>query len=58
MGRRFGYRARDLPITEELSGCLLRLPFYYDLTEEEQLRVVKYATEFIEHPSTKACYIK
>jgi dTDP-4-amino-4,6-dideoxygalactose transaminase len=53
MGRKFGYRASDLPITEELSGCLLRLPFYYDLTEEEQLRVVKYVTEFIEHPPTK-----
>jgi dTDP-4-amino-4,6-dideoxygalactose transaminase len=54
MGRKLGYQASDLPITEELSGCLLRLPFYYDLTEEEQLRVVKYVTEFIEHPPIRA----
>ena len=49
MGKKFGYNASDLPITEELSGCLLRLPFYYDLTEEEQLRIVQYVTEFLEH---------
>jgi dTDP-4-amino-4,6-dideoxygalactose transaminase len=48
MGKKFGYCANDLPITEELSGRLLRLPFYCDLTEEEQLRVVRHLTEFIE----------
>ena len=54
MGKKFGYTADDLPITEELSGCLLRLPFYYDLTEEEQLRVVQYVTAFVERlPSTR-----
>jgi dTDP-4-amino-4,6-dideoxygalactose transaminase len=40
MGQKFGYRAGQLPVTEELSGRLLRLPFYYGLTEEEQGRVV------------------
>jgi dTDP-4-amino-4,6-dideoxygalactose transaminase len=48
MGKTFGYCASDLPITEELSGRLLRLPFYCDITEEEQLRVVRHLTEFIE----------
>ena len=48
MGKKFGYCASDLPITEELSGRLLRLPFYCDLAEEEQLRVVRHVTEFIE----------
>ena len=37
MGRTFGYREGDLPVTEDLSGRLLRLPLYYDITEEEQL---------------------
>src|SRR5262249_39641374 len=40
MGRTFGYRDGDLPVTEELSGRLLRLPLYFDITEEEQVRVV------------------
>jgi dTDP-4-amino-4,6-dideoxygalactose transaminase len=53
MGKKFGYRANDLPITEELSGRLLRLPFYCDVTEEEQLRVVQHITNFIEHVSGK-----
>jgi dTDP-4-amino-4,6-dideoxygalactose transaminase len=47
IGRRFGYREGDLPITEELSGRLLRLPFYYEMTEEEQLRVIRQLTTFL-----------
>jgi dTDP-4-amino-4,6-dideoxygalactose transaminase len=48
MGRRLGYKEGDLPVTEELSGRLLRLPFYPDLTEEEQGRVVRHLTAFLE----------
>jgi dTDP-4-amino-4,6-dideoxygalactose transaminase len=40
MGMRFGYRDGDLPLTENLSGRLLRLPFYADLGLEEQKFVV------------------
>jgi dTDP-4-amino-4,6-dideoxygalactose transaminase len=40
MGRGLGYREGDFPITEELSGRLLRLPLYPDLKEEEQDTVV------------------
>lgn len=47
MGQRFGYREGDLPITEDVSGRLLRLPLYYDMTEEEQLRVVEQLTLFL-----------
>jgi dTDP-4-amino-4,6-dideoxygalactose transaminase len=46
MGQKFGYRAGQLPVTEELSGRLLRLPFYYGLTEEEQGRVVGGVRDF------------
>jgi dTDP-4-amino-4,6-dideoxygalactose transaminase len=40
MGRQFGGQANDCPVTEDLSDRLLRLPFYNDLTVEEQERVV------------------
>jgi dTDP-4-amino-4,6-dideoxygalactose transaminase len=40
MGERFGGRGGDCPVTEQISDTLLRLPFYNDLTEEEQAKVV------------------
>lgn len=40
MGRRFGGRAGDCPVTEDVSDRLLRLPFYNGMTEEEQEHVV------------------
>jgi dTDP-4-amino-4,6-dideoxygalactose transaminase len=40
MGRRFGGRSGDCPVTEDVSDRLLRLPFYNDLTEEAQAKVV------------------
>jgi dTDP-4-amino-4,6-dideoxygalactose transaminase len=46
MGRRLGYREGDFPVTEELSGRLLRLPFYSDLKEEEQATVVHFIESF------------
>ncbi|HEX8090276.1 MAG TPA: dTDP-4-amino-4,6-dideoxygalactose transaminase [Blastocatellia bacterium] len=48
MGKSFGYKEGDLPLTEDLSARLLRLPFYYDITEEEQMRVVGRVSEFLE----------
>lgn len=35
MGIKMGYKVGDLPITENLSGRLLRLPVYADLSEKE-----------------------
>jgi dTDP-4-amino-4,6-dideoxygalactose transaminase len=40
MGRRFSGRDGDCPVTEAASDRLLRLPFYTDMTEEDQRRVV------------------
>ena len=34
MGWRFGYRAEDLPITEDLASRIVRLPFYTELQGE------------------------
>lgn len=48
MGKKFGYAEGDLPRTEDLSARLLRLPFYPDITREEQLRVVSCVSEFFE----------
>lgn len=41
MGQNFGGKAGDCPVTERLGDCLLRLPFYNDLTETDQTRVVE-----------------
>jgi len=46
MGRRFGGKEGDCPVTESVSDRLLRLPFYAGLSEVEQARVVAAITEF------------
>ena len=46
MGRRFGGKDGDCPVTEDVSDCLLRLPFYNDLTEVDQARVVTAIKDF------------
>jgi len=40
MGREFGYKKGDYPVTEELSNRLLRLPFYKELTHNELLNII------------------
>ncbi len=40
MGRSMGYQEGQLPVTESVSKCLLRLPFYYDIKEKDQAEVV------------------
>jgi dTDP-4-amino-4,6-dideoxygalactose transaminase len=46
MGRRFGGREGDCPVTEKISECLLRLPFYTGMTKSEQAQVVEAVREF------------
>lgn len=41
MGKKLGYKAGDLPVTEEYAGRLLRLPLFADMTEEENAHVCK-----------------
>jgi dTDP-4-amino-4,6-dideoxygalactose transaminase len=45
MGRSFGGRAGDCPVTERVSETLLRLPFYYGLTEADQGEVIRAVRE-------------
>lgn len=40
VGLGMGYKEGDLPITEDLSKRLVRLPCYYELTREDQSRVI------------------
>lgn len=46
MGRQFGGQPGDCPVTEDVSDRLLRLPFYNDLDETDQARVVEAIKEF------------
>ena len=46
MGRKWSARETHCPVTEDVSLRLLRLPFYNDLTEAEQARVVAAVTAF------------
>jgi dTDP-4-amino-4,6-dideoxygalactose transaminase len=46
MGRQWAAREASCPVTEDLSQRLLRLPFYNDLTEADQTRVVDGVTSF------------
>ncbi len=46
MGRKFGGKIGDCPVTENLSDRLLRLPFYNTLTIDEQERVINAILEY------------
>lgn len=41
MGKSMGYKENDLPVTENLSARLIRLPCYFDLTRNDQDRVIE-----------------
>jgi dTDP-4-amino-4,6-dideoxygalactose transaminase len=41
MGRKYGGKLGDCPVTERLSDCLVRLPFYSELTESQQDEILE-----------------
>ncbi len=47
VGRTFGYNDGDLPVTERVSRCLLRLPFYHELTRKAQEMIVTEIRSFL-----------
>lgn len=47
MGRQFGYEEGDLPVTEDLSGRLLRLPSFASISAIEQCRVAWLVADFL-----------
>lgn len=46
MGRKFGGQAGDCPVTERISDQLVRLPFFNDLDESLQARVIEAVRSF------------
>ena len=56
MGRQLGGREGDCPVTEDVSNRLLRLPFFNDISEGDQLQVVGQLKNFgaWHPPSAKA----
>jgi dTDP-4-amino-4,6-dideoxygalactose transaminase len=46
MGRRFGGKAGDCPVAEDVSERLARLPFYCELSEEDQRVVIDAVRSF------------
>lgn len=46
MGRKLGGKEGDCPVTEDISDRLLRLPFYFNLTEADQQTVIKSVRSF------------
>ncbi len=46
MGKKFGEKKSDCPITEELSDQLVRLPFFNSFSDDEQSRVIEAITDW------------
>jgi len=46
MGRKLGYESGMLPVTEQVSRCIVRLPFYHELGADQVLRVAQTIDEF------------
>jgi dTDP-4-amino-4,6-dideoxygalactose transaminase len=51
MGHKLVGDVRDLPVTDSVSSRLVRLPFYYTITEEEQAEVVRQIAAFYRRAS-------
>ena len=47
MGRKFGGKPGDCPVSEDAGERVLRLPFYNDLSAAEQQRVIDAVTRFV-----------
>jgi dTDP-4-amino-4,6-dideoxygalactose transaminase len=47
MGRRWGGKEGDCPVTESVSDRVVRLPFYNELSEADQARVAVAVSEFV-----------
>jgi dTDP-4-amino-4,6-dideoxygalactose transaminase len=48
VGKSMGYDEGQLPVTETMSGRLLRLPFYHDMKEDDQAEVVDAVMTFFQ----------
>lgn len=48
MGMKLGYKSGDLPVTENVSKRLLRLPFFKDMTVEEQDYIINNVVRYLD----------
>jgi dTDP-4-amino-4,6-dideoxygalactose transaminase len=48
MGRRYGGRPGQCPVTEDVADRLLRLPFFTSMTESEQVEVIEVVTSYVD----------
>jgi dTDP-4-amino-4,6-dideoxygalactose transaminase len=55
VGQDMGYKAGMLPVTESVSERLIRLPFFYELTESEVTRVVETIHSFFKTAHRVVC---
>jgi dTDP-4-amino-4,6-dideoxygalactose transaminase len=46
-GRRWGGKLGDFPVSEDISNRLLRLPFFFSLTDSEQAQVIDSVCSFV-----------
>jgi dTDP-4-amino-4,6-dideoxygalactose transaminase len=53
MGTKLGAHRRRLPITDDVSVRLLRLPLFHDITREQQARVVSQVASFLRGATTQ-----
>ena len=54
VGLKMGYHEGQFPVTETMSGRLLRLPFYYELNKDLKTSVVNKIKEFFANESSAA----
>ena len=47
MGVRFGGAAGDCPVAEDISDRIVRLPFYADLSDDDQTSVIETVKSFV-----------
>jgi dTDP-4-amino-4,6-dideoxygalactose transaminase len=47
MGQRLSHQSPQLPVTDDVSARLLRLPFFYSITRDEQREVVRQIQTFL-----------
>lgn len=53
-GKKFSARAAECPVADDISSRILRLPFYNDMTRDEQSRVISGLMSYARQSQRKA----
>jgi len=57
-GRRWGGKDGDCPVAEDVSARLLRLPFFFSLTDTEQAAIIDSICSFVPHHVRQQAYFQ